>query len=853
MSNAIDLIVQDKAIKGLDGLIVKLQTAHEEIQKINAKGIDFNKGSNTSGLKSTITLTEEYNKLVKANERANIQAELAQTEVNKSLLEARARKNEVNKQTRLQIKYEQALGGVYDKLDAKLSILNKEYRDLAVRKQLGVKLSLEEEKRMDFLTKKITKYDGVLKQVDATSGKFGRNVGNYKSGFDGLGFSIAQISREAPAFANSMQTGFMAISNNIPMAVDEIQKLRVQNKRLIAEGKETKSVLSQVGRALFSWQTLLSVGVTLLTIYGADLVKWAGNLFTASDAISIMAENTEKLNKEAQEISSKTIPQFKALVQIATDVTETEERRADAIKELNKNYPDFNTNILTEAENTEEVNKMLNDYIIKIGQKAKAQASMNMMQEKYNSLILAEQKTQAEQDKLLSKAQAIDPTIKNAEEAIKLFKERKKEADKYIVTTIYGTTTQSARQVSLNGLNKALEEQAGIQEEINGLMDIYIKNVDLTQTAENGRSTTTKATKRNQEKLLDYQRVYTKGLEIQAKAYDLMSDSAYKNSVIEAEAYIEREKRLRALREETEKYLQSVSTGTLSGFGMGSINTFFDGTFDNLLEGADTLEEKFAVTFNAISEVAKEAFSLINSFGQQNFDAEYERLAEREAIRLQFANGSATAEAEIRRQAEAQRKQIQKREAEANKKNAMFNIGISTAQGVVSALAMAPPNPILAGIIAGIGATQLAVVASQQIPQFKDGVRGFEGGMAIVGDGGVQEVIETKQGISLTPNTDTLVNLPKGANVYKNKQEFFNERLNNVLIKNGIQPITSVRQQNGFNEEKLANLIGQQIKKIPRGNAVMNFDQKGINTYWDNGITKKKMLNSRVRGLGKNT
>lgn len=899
MSNAIDLVVQDKAIKGLDGLIVKLQKAHEEIQKINAKGIEFNSSSSNGGLKSTITLTDEYNKLVKATEKANIQAQLAQTKVNKALLEARMRKNAINKQTNLQLKYELALEGVYSKMDAKLSRLNNEYRNLAVRKEIGAKLTKEEEKRMDFLIGKITKYDSVLKKVDAQAGKNQRNVGNYKSAFDGLGFSITQLTREAPAFANSMQTGFMAISNNIPMAVDEIQKLRKQNKLLQAEGKQTTSVLSQVGKALFSWQTLLSVGVTLLTIYGDELFTWIGSMLTGADATDKMAENTKKLNKEANEIASQTIPQFQALVKIATDVSESEERRADAIKELNKNYPDFNANILSEKDNTDAVNKAVAEYITKIGQKAKAQASMNMMQEKYNELIIAEEKTEQRKNDILTKTglkaeydriSALADSAEKQQQLNDLFNKANDELDRQAKLKIKAVsqdrrlnnmTSQASRLQ--DDYNDALTEQGEIQDEINALMEVYIDNVDFSTTSTNNdtraktRQVEIVKRLRNELDMLkdayeayrdslpplsdEYKRVdkIVKGFSNTITAENLLLDANYNQKVKNAEADVKRRLELERLNKVVKDSISEIANTTLGEFGMGSLMQFLDfdedglSTFDKLFAAADGLGEKFAVTFNAIGEVAKETFSLINSFGQQNFDAEYERLAEREAISLQFAEGNAAAEAEIRRQAEQERKRIQKREAQANKANAMFNIGINTAQGIVSALAMTPPNPVLAGIIGGIGAAQLAVVASQQIPQFKDGVRDFGGGLAIVGDGGVSEVIETKQGISLTPNKDTLVNLPKGANVYSNKEEFFNEKLNSILLSNGIAPITSVREQRAFNEEKLANLIGQEIKKIPRGNAVLNFDEKGMHTYWDNGQKRKKILNSRVRGLGRNT
>jgi len=71
-----------------------------------------------------------------------------------------------------------------------------------------------------------------LSAVDTDLGLHGRNVGNYTSHWNGLGNSINQLTREAPAFAVSMQTGFLAISNNIPTLVDEINKLNVANVEL---------------------------------------------------------------------------------------------------------------------------------------------------------------------------------------------------------------------------------------------------------------------------------------------------------------------------------------------------------------------------------------------------------------------------------------------------------------------------------------------------------------------------------------------------------------------------------------------------------------------------------------------
>ena len=97
--------------------------------------------------------------------------------------------------------------------------------------------------------------------------------------------SLAQITREMPAFANSAQTGFMALSNNIPIFFDAISQVKNLNKELQAQGKPTVSVLQQLAGALFSWQTLLSVGVTLLTVYGKDIVAWTQKLISGNKAL----------------------------------------------------------------------------------------------------------------------------------------------------------------------------------------------------------------------------------------------------------------------------------------------------------------------------------------------------------------------------------------------------------------------------------------------------------------------------------------------------------------------------------------------------------------------------------------
>ena len=230
---------------------------------------------------------------------------------------------------------------LYEKVQAKLNSLQKEYRDLAAKKELGLTLTSKEEQSYNRLEKSIKKYDTILKGVDASMGKYQRNVGNYSSAFNPLQNSINQLTREMPAFANSVQTGFMAISNNLPIFFDSMGQIIRQNKELQAQGQPTQSVLKQMAGALLSWGTALSVGVTLLTVYGAEI--W--NSISGSKAREEqLQKEKEALEKKAQaedeartklaSYQSEEISRSKILLENAKNIELPYKKRIDAIKEL---------------------------------------------------------------------------------------------------------------------------------------------------------------------------------------------------------------------------------------------------------------------------------------------------------------------------------------------------------------------------------------------------------------------------------------------------------------------------------------------------------------------------------------
>lgn len=123
--------------------------------------------------------------------------------------------------------------------------------------------------------------------------------------FNGLQNSINQISRELPAFTYSAQTGFMAISNNIPILVDEIGRLRAANALLVASGQTAVPVWRQLISSLFSWGTAMSVGITLLTVFGKEIGNFIGSLFKGKEAINAAKMQLQALNKALESTDYK--------------------------------------------------------------------------------------------------------------------------------------------------------------------------------------------------------------------------------------------------------------------------------------------------------------------------------------------------------------------------------------------------------------------------------------------------------------------------------------------------------------------------------------------------------------------
>ena len=193
------------------------------------------------------------------------------------------------------IKEEKNLEGSVNGLRASIRNLTAEYNALSAADREG--------SVGNGIAERISKMQAQVSAAEQRLGNFRSNVGNYQSAFNGLNVSVSQIVRELPSATMGANMFFLAISNNIPMLVDEINKLRAANKLAMKEGKQGVPILKQLGAAVFSWNSLISVGITLLTVYGKDIVGWIGNLFKGREAAMTMAEAQAEVNKQMAESS----------------------------------------------------------------------------------------------------------------------------------------------------------------------------------------------------------------------------------------------------------------------------------------------------------------------------------------------------------------------------------------------------------------------------------------------------------------------------------------------------------------------------------------------------------------------
>lgn len=233
---------------------------------------------------------------------------------------------------------------------------------------------------IEVLQKQIAELEAQLKHLDATAEStqtIPPELPAAKQQFNGLHMSIQQMAREMPSLAMGPQMFFLAISNNLPIFADEVQRAKREYEGLVKAGQKGVPVWRQILSSLFSWQTALTTGIMLLVMYGDEIVDWVKGLFSAKEGVDALKKSLQEKNeveKEGHAVSVRTRAELDNTISELRDFVGTKEQEKSKVDELNRKYGDAFGSYKTLAEWYDVLIQKGNAYIESLFNQAKAQS-----------------------------------------------------------------------------------------------------------------------------------------------------------------------------------------------------------------------------------------------------------------------------------------------------------------------------------------------------------------------------------------------------------------------------------------------------------------------------------------------
>lgn len=386
-----DLIQPDSSIKdaitqleGLQKIYDAMLKRIEEGAKGLQKPISEGGGATEEGRKKI----DAYEKQVRSLANAEIQLKLALTETAQEIAVLKKQTADQNYLNKLQAKLANSMAGSYNALSAQYELNKIKMNNLS-------QAYLENTEAGKKLVKETAEIYAAMDKYQKSTGKHTLSVGNYKQAFDGLGFSVSQVARELPSLAISANMFFLAISNNIPMVIDEIQKLRAANEAAAKAGEAQVSITGKLVKSLFSFNTVMVLILTAFSIWGKDITNWIGSLFKGKTTVDQLKRSTTDLKDAMLEAGKSAVNEsvrLNILYKAATDSTRSQNERLKAVKELKKEYPEYLKNLSDEAIMTGNASKEYKELAKHILSVAMARAYEEKIQKNAKEVIDLEEK-----------------------------------------------------------------------------------------------------------------------------------------------------------------------------------------------------------------------------------------------------------------------------------------------------------------------------------------------------------------------------------------------------------------------------------------------------------------------------
>lgn len=317
----------------------------------------------------------------------------AQKSTNVQVQQLNAQTREANRVAKLTAQLNLSEEGSYNRLAAQyeLNKIKLNAMSKAERENINVGGQLEQQ------TREI--YQEMIRLQEAT-GNHRLSVGHYTKAWNGLSVATTQVIRELPAAAVGLNTFFLGISNNIPILVDEINKVREANKIAIAEGKPTTSVMKQITAAIFNWQTALVVLLTYLSMHGKELVEWCKKLYRGRNYVESLGEALWKVN-DAMKTSNGDYGEHIAKVKLLAAEWKNLSSKKEQLQWIKDNQTEFRQ-LDIEVQNVTDAERAFVNHtdsmIQAFGLRARAAAAAKLAAEQYERAILLETGAKTEEE-----------------------------------------------------------------------------------------------------------------------------------------------------------------------------------------------------------------------------------------------------------------------------------------------------------------------------------------------------------------------------------------------------------------------------------------------------------------------
>jgi len=758
-------------------------------------------GGNSGGVSKTAKDVGELEKVEKQLLATHEKLAVSETKLRQALEERKVTLAKVNQEIKENTKFSLANEGSVDQIRAKLGLLQRQYDALgkSSREAIG----------KDMLGN-IQKLDTELKKIEASTGRYQRNVGNYTNAT----FQLTQVLRELPAFTYSAQTGLLGISNNLPMLADGFKQVSQATNETTGKVNGTIGALKIFGASIFSMGNIFTIAIGLFTIFSKEIfefIKGTNKGTTATKDFSKALEDSSKsIGKELVELDK--------LYRAATNTNIAYKERKQAVDRLQELYPLYFKNI--------------KDEIILAGE-AKT-AYEDLTKALINKAIVGAFDEQASE--LASK---LPKLYKELDRLNKLKQEALSAAPPTTSTFSSGVPmgVQTAANSPLAGIDASIEKTTKDIEALKSAMDQLYKlasnfsaGIDIGGSSMGGgKSPRTKTVKDKQVKIDIYteeeHRKTLKQIDEQILAWEKMTDKELDELARKYKAQYDFNQKA---------FQQEIDT----------IKSNMDGQErmwareDQLNKEAFEKKMERLNAYNTIVQSSSYALSTIGGIISDKANAEadqaiknIDRVEKAQLMSLsRITMGNKQYEEEKRRievQAEARRLETEKKRITAQRKAAAFqkaadvaSIISGTANAIVAALGAKPYTPANLAFTAAAGVTgalQLTRALSAPLPQYADGTDYHPTDQPfLAGEAGAEGVI-------LPSGKKMLVDRPtifpaglKGTKVISNK-ELMQNVYNTALVKLASQgTVTTNKMQEALIEslEEQAGKIDNVVKAV---------------------------------------